>query len=87
MLVALAALGARAWLRSAGRRDAVAFAVCWALGWGVAVLSWAAPDVMAWLAAEVPGGGLLRDGSRLLGLCALAAVTLCAHGAERLGGA
>ncbi len=85
VLVALAALGARAWLRSEGRRDAVAFAVCWALGWGVAVISWAAPEAMAWLAAEVPGGGLLRDGSRLLGLCALATVTLCAYGAERLG--
>jgi hypothetical protein len=86
VLVALATLGARAWLRSAGRRDAVGFAVCWALGWGVAVVSWATPGAMAWLAAEVPGGGLLRDGSRLLGLCALATVTLCAYGAERLGG-
>jgi len=86
VLVALAVLGARGWLWSVGRRDAAAFAACWALGWGVAVVSWAAPDAMAWLAAEVPGAGLLRDGSRLLGLCALAAVTLCAYGAERLGG-
>lgn len=86
VLVALAAMGARRWLRSVGRRDAAAFAVCWALGWGIAVTSWAAPDAMAWLAAEVPGAGVLRDGSRLLGLCALATVTLCAHGAERLAG-
>lgn len=86
VLVVLAGIGARGWLRSVGRRDAAALTVCWALGWGVAVASWATPDAMAWLASEVPGAGLLRDGSRLLGLCALATVTLCAHGAERLGG-
>jgi hypothetical protein len=86
VIAALAGLGARGWLRCVGSRDAAAFAVCCALGWGVAVFSWAAPDAMAWLAAEVPGAGLLRDGSRLLGLCALATFTLCAHGAERLGG-
>ncbi|MFC6285660.1 hypothetical protein ACFP3Q_00425 [Nocardioides sp. GCM10027113] len=86
VLVALAALGARGWANRWGRRDVAAFAACWVVGWGLAVLTWLAPDAVAWLGAEVPGGGLLRDGSRLLGLSALALVPLVAAGGDRLSG-
>ena len=74
------ALGLRHWWRTAPRRDAVTLVVCWALGYGVAVLTWVAPDVVAWAGAHVPGAAVLRDGSRLLVLCAplLAAVTAAA---------
>ena len=59
---------------STGRRDVTAYAVCWLVGWGTAVLGWALPDQMAWVVSHVPGGGLVRDGSRLLALCAPALV-------------
>ena len=91
VLVGLAAVGVRSWRAATVRRDQVAFVACWLVGWGVAVLSWAAPDATGWLAESVPGGGLLRDGTRLLGLCVPLLAVLAAHGvalvAARLGGA
>lgn len=59
-------------------------AVCWAVGYLVAVLGWAVPDAVGWVAAHVPGGGLVRDGSRLLALAAPLTAVLCAGGAERV---
>ncbi len=79
--VALAAVGARSWARRCGRRDAGAFLVCWAVGWGAAVLTWLAPGATGWMVSHVPGTGLLRDGSRLLGLCAPLLATAAAEGA------
>ena len=38
---------------------------------------------MGWLAG-LPGGGVLRDGSRLLGLCVPLLATLAAYGADRV---
>ncbi len=32
-----------------------ALVVCWGVGYGLAVLSWAAPGALGWLAANVPG--------------------------------
>lgn len=57
---------------------------CWVVGVGLAVVSWAAPGAIGWMAAHVPGGGLLRDGSRLLLLAAPLTVVLAARGAEWL---
>ena len=65
----LAAVGAPAWWRRGRRGDEWPRPSCWLLGWGSAVLTWAAPGPMAWAVAHVPGAGLLRDGSRLLLLC------------------
>jgi len=48
------------------------------------VVSWSAPGAIGWVAAHVPGGGLLRDGSRLLALAAPLTVVLAARGAEAL---
>ena len=86
LLVGLAVLGVRGWLRVTARRDVAAYVGCWLVGWLVAVVSYAAPGPAGVLAAHVPGAGLLRDGSRLLLLgLPLAAVT-CGHGAAALSG-
>ena len=86
LVLALVGAGLRRWVRCAGGREVAAFATCWAIGWGVAVLTWAAPEQMAWLVAHVPGAGVLRDGSRLLALCAPLVVVTAGHGAARLLG-
>ena len=62
----------------------VASAGCWLLGWGVATLTWLAPDTVGWLAGQLPGAGLVRDGSRLLALCVPALVGLTSSGAASL---
>jgi hypothetical protein len=85
LVVVLAGLGARGWWVATTRREARGLVLCWAVGWGLAVLTWALPGAPAWLGAHVPGAGLLRDGSRLLLLCAPLLVVLTAHGAVELG--
>ncbi len=42
----------------------------WVLGFGLALLTWISPSLMGWIATHVPGGGIMRDGARWLGLCA-----------------
>jgi hypothetical protein len=84
LLLAAAAAGARPAARRLGRRTTWALVALWVLGYGLAVLSWATPDAIGWLAAHVPGGGLLRDGARFLVLCAPLTVVLVAAGVERL---
>lgn len=68
VVLGIAALGARDWWRRTRRRDALAFVGCALTGWGLAVLTWAFPDAVGWLVAQLPGAGLLRDGSRSLAL-------------------
>jgi hypothetical protein len=75
-LTALVVLGLRHWWGFLGRRDGLTLAVCWSVGMLAALLTWASPDLVGWLAAHVPGGGLVRDGSRLLLLCAPAVATV-----------
>ena len=79
-LVPLLVLGIRR-----ARRHTVVIAVpwaplvlLWAVGWLLAVLTWAAPGPVGLLAGVVPGGGVLRDGSRLLVLCVPLLVALVA---------
>lgn len=85
-LVVLGALALMGWL--AHRRTPVeglgALVACWFVGIGLAVVSWSAPGAVGWVAAHVPGGGLLRDGSRLLALAAPLTVVMVARGAESL---
>lgn len=83
-LVGLAAAGARSWWRAEPRRDAWAYVGCWVGGFVVAVATWAVPGAVAWLVEEVPGAGLVRDGSRTLALCAPLLVLVCAEGARVL---
>lgn len=83
LVLALVAVGLPRWWRSrsASARDAGALAACWLIGWTAAVLTWAAPGAVGWLVAHVPGAGVLRDGSRLLMLCAPGLVVVAATGA------
>lgn len=83
LLVAAAASAARGWSRvaEAVRRPLV---VCWAVGLGLTLATWAAPGVTGWLASTVPGAGLLRDGSRTLALAAPLTAVLAGRGAAVL---
>jgi hypothetical protein len=87
VLLAAVAIGARRWWAVLGRRDALSLLVCWGVGLALALLTWASPDLVAWSAAHVPGGGLLRDGSRLLVLCVPLVATLAGVATARLLGA
>lgn len=84
LLAVLATAGWRQWWRTATTASwtRMPLIVCWAVGFGLALLSWAAPGVLGALAGQVPGGGLLRDGSRLLGLCVPLVAVLAGHGAD-----
>ena len=86
LLLALAVVGARAWRAAVGRAETVASLACWLLGWGVASLTWAVPDPMAWLVGHVPGSGVARDSARLLALCVPALVATTSYGAATLTG-
>jgi hypothetical protein len=68
LLLGLAAVGLRTWRRWQ-HDDAPRLAVLWAAGFGMACLTWLLPGAFDGLAAHVPGGGILRDGTRCLGLC------------------
>ena len=81
MVVALAALGLRAWRAAVGASQARALATCWAVGMAVALLTWALPDGVGWFASQVPGGGVVRDGARMLVLAAPAVATVVGAGA------
>jgi hypothetical protein len=78
--VALAAAGLRPLADRLGRRTTGALVGLWVAGYALAVLSWAAPGAVGSLAALVPGGGLLRDGTRSLVLCAPLTAALVASG-------
>jgi hypothetical protein len=81
---AVAALGAKPWLRRHTRADARALIVLWLIGVGLAWMSLVAPNVLAVLGEHVPGLGLLRDGTRSLGLAMPLTVGLLASGAARI---
>ena len=52
----------------------------------VGVLTWLVPVQMGWLVGHVPGAGLVRDGSRLLSLCAVGVASVLGYGASTLVG-
>ena len=80
LLVLLVVLGWRRWWRRVGAREAGGLVVLWLVGWGTAVLTWAAPGAVGALAATVPGAGVVRDGARILVLCAPLLVGVAAQG-------
>jgi hypothetical protein len=80
-VLGVTALGARPWWRRTEPRERVSLLVCWTTGFGLAVLTWALPGLFAWAAVHIPGAGVVRDGARLLVLCAPLLVVLVAEGA------
>lgn len=84
VVVAAAVLGRRHLLEWWGRRTTTAVVALAVLGWAVAVTSALVPGAVGWLAGAVPGGGLLRDGSRFLALAAPLVVVAVAAGAQAL---
>lgn len=84
VLGALVAVGARSWLAGTARRDVVGHLLCWGTGFALAVMTWRSTAPVVWLMSEVPGFALLRDGARVLGLCAVGLTAVVAHGAAVL---
>ena len=56
-LVGLASVGASSWWRRTPARERTALVVCWAVGWGTAVLTWLAPGLTGWASAHIAGAG------------------------------
>ena len=84
VVLGVAAVGARPWWRATAPRARATLLICWAVGWGSAVLTWLAPAAVGWLGEHVPGAGVIRDGARLLGLCAPLLVVLIGYGVTTL---
>lgn len=82
VLLALALTGRRTFL--ATTPNARRWLLVGAVGWAVAVLSWASPEAIGWLGEQVPGLGLLRDGTRTLGPLVPVEAALFAAGAARI---
>ena len=80
----LVAAGTRPWLRRTPAREVAAYAGCAAVALLLALAGPALPGATAWLVSHVPGGGLVRDGSRYLGLLALTETALAASGVAHL---
>ncbi len=83
-LVGLAAVGSRSWWRRTPGRERLALVACWAVGWGLATVTWLAPGAVGWASEHVPGAGVVRDGARALVLCAPLLVVLVAEGVRVL---
>ncbi|HEX2892732.1 MAG TPA: hypothetical protein VHO29_01865 [Marmoricola sp.] len=83
-LAVLAAVGARESRRRLGDAVAWRLVVLWSVGYAVAVLTWLAPGAVDRLATGVPGAGLVRDGTRYLGLCLPLVLVAVATGAEAI---
>lgn len=81
-LGALAVVGARRWWRREHDRLGVPLCVAWILGLGLALLPTLLPGTVAWVVAEVPGAGLVRDSARFLALCAPLVAATVATGSE-----
>lgn len=84
VLVPLAAAGLGRLRAQLGERTWWGLVVCWTVGWLGACLTWLAPGAVGAVAAAVPGGGVLRDGARLLVLCAPLLCLALGAGAGRL---
>ena len=85
-LALLLGLAVAGWRRWAARPDSRRLGALWLTGFGVAVLTWLLPSPVDWFAGHVPGGGLLRDGTRTFGLCLPVYACLPAVGVEVLAG-
>ncbi len=78
LTVVVGAAGAWRWRSAVASRDRQALVVAAVVGLVVALAGYLWPQALVWLASTVPGGGLLRDGTRFLAL--LAPLTACLFG-------
>ena len=69
-VLALCAAGATRWSSRTSRADRLALVVPAVLGLMVSLAAVAAPGAVGWLVAQVPGAGLVRDGTRFVALAA-----------------
>ncbi len=86
-LLVLAAAGAGAAAAVLGRAGAAVLTVLSVAGFAIAVAG-AVPggsDAVAWVVAEVPGGGIIRDGQKFVAWYCLGVAVWSAQGAHRLG--
>ncbi len=86
-VLVLAALGVRRWLRGVGVNEASRLGALWLIGVLIAGIGWTMPHVADSIGGTVPGWGLLRDGTRYLGLCLPLLVSLAAAGMTTLAAA
>jgi hypothetical protein len=84
VVLVVCALGVTRWRADVGRGTVVATAACAVLALVVANAGAVAPGTVASLVTHVPGAGLLRDGSRYLGLLAVPEAWLFGYGAVRV---
>jgi hypothetical protein len=85
-LVVLLAMCATGLVRWTAVPDRWRLASLWAVGSLAALLTWLVPEDLGAVAASVPGAGLMRDGGRMLVLCAPLVATLLAQGITSLYG-
>jgi hypothetical protein len=85
-VVTVCAAGLRRWRRWLPRRDSWGLVALAAVGLLVGSAGAITPGLMEWFVASVPGGGLLRDGSRYLALIAPLQAGLFGVGAGVLAG-
>ncbi len=83
-LAVLAVVGVRTLWRTLRRRDLATIGACWAVGYAVALVTWLFPGAVAWTGEHIPGGAVLRDGSRLLLLSAPLVAVMTAAALTRL---
>lgn len=81
----LSALGIWRWRMVVPQRDRHALLAAAALGLLVALMGSLSPQLLVWLGSNVPGAGLLRDGSRFLAL--MAPLVACLFGLGVAAGA
>lgn len=84
LVLAVCGAGLRSWLGAEGRQARLALAAPAALGLVVALAGTVAPGLVGWLVGHVPGGGLVRDGTRFLALLAPLLAVLFGRGVARL---
>ena len=84
LVLLVCAAGLRSWLGGTSRQARLALVLPAVLGLVVGLAGAATPDAVGWLVAHVPGGGLVRDGTRFLALLAPLQAVLFGHGVARL---
>lgn len=86
VVVAVCVAGLRTWRADVLLRDRLGLGLAALVGLAVALVGSLAPDLLGWVVAHVPGGGLFRDGSRFVALLAPLAASLFGTGVAVVAG-